>query len=198
MMNDRRIDGELNAMLREQDLWEKFGATCAMVIVDSCGFFRTTRTHGIVHFLERIVEMRSIVIPLFMRMGSGPVRVMADNIFTEFEHPAGAFEATLAANEAIAASGLMLTDQEPFRICTGIGYGPVLRCGTEGIFGDEMNLASKLGEDIAGGGEILLTGSAFIQLSEEQRSRFEMREMILAGIPVSYYSTLYEGPYNNG
>lgn len=41
----------------------------------------------------------------------------------------------------------------------GIGYGPIL-LAAEDFFGDEVNQASKLGEDIAGHGEVLLTGAA--------------------------------------
>ena len=42
----------------------------------------------------------------------------------------------------------------------GIGYGPTLVIAGKDLFGHEMNMACKLGEDIAGQGEILLTAAA--------------------------------------
>ena len=45
----------------------------------------------------------------------------------------------------------MLSDSERMRVSIGIGYGDLLYSETlEGYFGEEMNYASKLGEDLAG------------------------------------------------
>ncbi|MFZ2391652.1 hypothetical protein [Rhodoferax sp.] len=44
-------------------------------------------------------------------------------------------------------------------LCVGLGYGRVLRIGDSGVFGAEVNAASKLGEDPAKAGEILVTGA---------------------------------------
>ena len=42
-------------------------------------------------------------------------------------------------------------------LCVGLGFGRVLRIGDADVFGAEVNAASKLGEDIAKAGEILVT-----------------------------------------
>ena len=42
-------------------------------------------------------------------------------------------------------------------LCVGIGHGRVLKIGDSDVFGHEVNLASKLGEDTAKGHEILVT-----------------------------------------
>jgi class 3 adenylate cyclase len=42
-----------------------------------------------------------------------------------------------------------------------------LLIGEEDLFGSEMNLASKLGEDVAGRGEILLSASAHERVADE-------------------------------
>ena len=46
----------------------------------------------------------------------------------------------------------------------GIGYGDTLVIGDEDLFGSEMNVACKLGEDIAGLDEILITTAAYTAL----------------------------------
>src|SRR5256886_5385868 len=51
----------------------------------------------------------------------------------------------------------MLPDEFDMHGEFGIGYGEILVIENEDIFGSEVNLASKLGEDLAQRGEILLT-----------------------------------------
>ena len=46
----------------------------------------------------------------------------------------------------------------------GIGFGDILVLADEDLFGDEVNLASKLGEDVAQGGMVLLTEAARAEL----------------------------------
>ena len=51
-------------------------------------------------------------------------------------------------------------------LCVGIGHGRILKIGDEDVYGHEVNLASKLGEDAAKGDEILAT-TAVKQLAPE-------------------------------
>lgn len=50
-----------------------------------------------------------------------------------------------------------------------------------------MNLASKLGEDLAGNGEILLTESAYQEISDEYRRDIITRKSHISGVELSYY-----------
>ena len=50
----------------------------------------------------------------------------------------------------------------------GIGFGPTLVIAESDLFGEEMNLACKLGEDIAGPRQILLTPAAVAALPSGQ------------------------------
>jgi class 3 adenylate cyclase len=61
--------------------------------------------------------------------------------------------ASVRANEGRAP-------EERILLCVGIGYGAMLRIGDDDVFGAEVNAASKLGEDTAGAGEILVTEGA--------------------------------------
>jgi len=54
-------------------------------------------------------------------------------------------------------------------LCIGIGCGDILMLEGEDMYGSEFNLASKLGEDLAQRGEILLTDSAFEKLEGEKQ-----------------------------
>ena len=180
-------DVGLEAM--EEALWDQFEGLYAPLVLDSCGFTRITQARGVVHFLACFVRCRDIVRPIFERHGCASFRAAADNIYSEFPDPDRALEAAFESNEAVAAAKIMLTRDEPFRICIGIGYGRVLRSQHEGVFGNEMNLASKLGEDTAAGGEVLLTESAYSHMSPKHKPRFEQRETSISGVRVTYYLT---------
>lgn len=106
--------------------------------------------------------MRQIVEPILKTYSNRNFKFEADNVYAIFDHPDDAVRAALDTHEAVHQSKLMLTENEPFRVCIGIGYGNLLYSETlGGYFGEEMNLASKLGEDTAEGGETLLTWAAY-------------------------------------
>jgi adenylate cyclase len=50
--------------------------------------------------------------------------------------------------------------EEQIILCCGVGFGKILKVGDEDVFGHEVNIASKLGEDTAKGSEILVTRAA--------------------------------------
>ena len=58
--------------------------------------------------------------------------------------------------------------------------------GSEDVFGDEMNLACKIGEDMADQGEILLTEGAYRGLKNKSRS-FEELRFNMSGLPLTAY-----------
>ena len=91
-------------------------------------------------------------------------------------------------HEAIEHVGLMLDHEEPFRVGIGIGYGELLWSETlEGYFGQEINLASKLGEDTAVGGETLISESAFRHADKDLVAGFSPSLLRVSGIEATYY-----------
>ena len=64
----------------EKQIWDAFGRTCAVLVMDSTGFSRTTRKKGIVHFLSIIAEMREIGRRIFTENGAFGFRAEADNL----------------------------------------------------------------------------------------------------------------------
>lgn len=178
-------------------LRERFGTTCAVLVFDACGFTRITRSHGITHYLVRLVETRKLATPVLERFGCLAWRTEADNIYARFPDALSAFRAALQVVETLSAAppgpgnALPGTRGGGLRLSAGIGYGDLLCCPLHGAFGDEMNLASKLGEDIAGPGEILLTPASWSSLPPEERGRFAARSVAICGIQLEHY--LYTG-----
>ena len=140
-----------------------FGEERAVMVLDMSGFARTTQRRGITAFLLMIHQMRRIAEPVVRDNGGLVVKAEADNLFCLFP---GAPEAVAAAREIVRLLGsvnLLLPEDRRLHASIGIGYGRILNIDEDDLYGDEVNLASKLGEDIAGRGAILLTEAAKAQ-----------------------------------
>ncbi len=143
---------------------QAFVRDVAMLVLDMCGFSRITASHGIIHFLAMVHQMEQAARPAIAGNGGEVVKQEADNLFAVFGHPVQALEAALDIDRALCAMNAVQAPEAALHASMGIGYGPTLVIAGMDLFGHEMNLACKLGEDIAGPGEILLTASACAQL----------------------------------
>jgi adenylate cyclase len=65
---------------------------------------------------------------------------------------------------ATATHNALLAPEDQVLLCVGLGYGDVLLVGDQDVWGREVNVASKLGEDTAKPGQILLSGAARMAL----------------------------------
>lgn len=177
---------EVDEITRE--LWDRFGETAAVLVLDSTGFTRTTQARGIAFFLTVLAQLRRIVRREFERYGVADLRTEADNIYCAFRDVDHAVAAAVAVHKALRDEPIWLGEGDPLGACIGIGHGRLLRSAQEGHYGDEMNLASKLGEDIANGGETLLTESAFTKLTHPEAFTVEDKELQISGVTVAYHA----------
>jgi adenylate cyclase len=164
----------------DAEIWRRFGRTRAVLVLDMCGFSRLTMRYGITHFLAMIRRLQTIVRPVIAAGGGAVIKTEADNVFATFGDVPPALATARAIQRSLDAANVFLPEDWDLHASIGIGYGPLLFVGAESsdeqdLFGSEMNIASKLGEDVAGRGEILL--------SEAARERVEV-ESDAAEIPV--------------
>ena len=189
-MQSKLFDKLMNIELTESSknaIWEEFGIERATIVIDSSGFSRVTKEKGILHFMQLITRMRNLFRNVMNEYGATRLRFEADNTYAEFKNMDDAFKAVLACNQALVPEKLMLLQDEPFTVCTGIGFGRLLDAEDEGVYGDEMNLASKLGEDTADSREILLTQNAYENLSAGLRQGFEIKDIVVSGVAIHYH-----------
>jgi len=184
----RMIDGGADPDEHHRELWKRFGETVAVLVMDTSGFSRTSHSHGIIHFLTQLMQLRRLCAPVFEAHRCHRLRFEADNAYATFR---SVDDAVLAADEvhrALRESGLMLTADEAMTVSMGIGYGDLLYSETlEGYFGNEMNFASKLGEDLGGANETRLTESAYQQASADLRSGFRAECVEMSGVSIPHY-----------
>jgi len=69
----------------EGEIWATYGRTVAVLVLDSAGFSRVSESHGIVHYLSRLVAMRNIVLPIFEQHRHCHMKFEADNAFAAFD-----------------------------------------------------------------------------------------------------------------
>jgi len=171
------IDAEINANFRQ---------THAILVMDMSGFSRTTVRYGIIHFLAMIHRMHAIVKPVIAEYGGTVVKEEADNIFAVFPDVKSAVKAAINSLKHTGAVNTTLPPEMDIYLCIGIGYGEVLMLEGEDMYGSEFNLASKLGEDLAEQGEILLTSAAFEKF-EGKKEDWQRVEFAISGLELVAY-----------
>jgi class 3 adenylate cyclase len=169
-----------------RDIETIFAQDKSVLVLDMSGFSRTTRQHGIVSFLLMIYQMQLIARPSIENHGGLIVKAEADNLYCLFDTTIDAIEAARELVTRLNTVNILLPEDRRLYASVGIGYGRILNVADEDLFGDEVNLASKLGEDIAGRGVVLLTSNAQAQL---QNTDIKTHEEILSisGISLSYH-----------
>lgn len=144
----------------DQRIWDLFGEEWAVVFTDLSGFSRHVATFGIVHFLQIIHEQQRMLMPIIDDHDGIMIKVEADSFLVLFKKPAQALRCCIAMQKACQTYSADRAAEEQVILCCGVGFGQLLKIGDDEVFGHEVNLASKLGEDSAQGNEILVTTSA--------------------------------------
>lgn len=154
-----------------QRIWDKFGTEGAVFISDMAGFSSTSRKVGVCHFLMMIHRTRQIVAPVIEANDGLLLKCDADNCYAFFKSADDAIRASFEINAAlyVANGGFSLGEQ--INLSVGIDYGRVLLIGDAEFFGDPVNTASKLGEDLATRNEVLVTHRAI------ENSNLEISEL---------------------
>jgi class 3 adenylate cyclase len=149
-------------------IWELFGEERAVVFTDLAGFSRNVEAFGIIHFLQVILEHRKLLLPIVDEHAGLLVKTEGDSLLLTFRRVASALRCSIAMQAACAQLNTRRKPEEQILLCVGIGYGQILRIGDEDVWGREVNAASKLGEDIARGNQILITEAAHDALADDQ------------------------------
>jgi adenylate cyclase len=193
-MNTRaKLEEYLNEMIESPErrteitlmIAEAFTQERAVMCLDMSGFSRTTQRDGVIPFLLMIHQMKLVVRPALARHRGLLVKEEADNLYCLFDSVGDAVAASREITERLNVVNLLLPERKRLYVSIGIGFGVILNIENEDLFGEEINLASKLGEDIAQMGQILLTAAA----GKSMVGTLELAErtVSVSGISVQYY-----------
>lgn len=154
----RRAEGADRAAV-EAAIHRRFGRRRTVLFTDLVGFSRAVEAFGIVHFLQLIYESEKLFLPRIDRHGGRVLKREGDSLLALFETPVEALACAEALHGACREHNRGAGEAERLEVCIGLGDGEVLCIGDHEVWGAEVNAAAKLGEDIARGGETLVTES---------------------------------------
>jgi class 3 adenylate cyclase len=177
----------------DREIWEAFGETHSLWVLDMCGFSRLTMRYGITHFLAMIQRLHALVLPIVVEHQGTVVKTEADNVFAVFPDVAPAVAAARRVQAQLASANVFLPEDWDLHASIGIGHGEVLMIGDDDFYGHELNIASKLGEDVAGPGEILLSEGALGRLRASGAAdpvTAERRDIVISAMTVAAYRLL--------
>ena len=148
-------------------LSERSERDVVIFVSDSSGFTRKTHEYGVAHFLAVMTQCYRQLLPVFRKNRGTLLARTADNMLAVFDRPEHALRASVEIQKWLRRFNAGKKDRDQFHLCIGIESGRafVLK---DNVYGACVNIASKLGEDLAGKGEILVTGG----IAEQVKRRF--------------------------
>jgi class 3 adenylate cyclase len=189
-----RLDALLSRIIEEPErrgeiaagIARDFTQRQAVLVLDMSGFSRTTQVHGVVAFLMMIHQMRLLATPAITGRNGRVIKAEADNLYCLFDQGAAAVAAAREIISRLATVNVLMPADRRLYASIGIGFGDILVLADEDLFGDEVNLASKLGEDVAQGGMVLLTEAARAELDPAIPSTSE--RVSVSGLALVYHA----------
>jgi class 3 adenylate cyclase len=169
-----------------EGIWDTYGTEGTVFISDMASFSSTSRKIGVCHFLKMIHRARQIIAPIVENNNGMLLKCDADNCYAFFHSPDDAIRASFEVNKALFKANDSFGIGEQIYLSVGIDYGRVLLIGDIDFFGDPVNTASKLGEDLAVRQEVLVTRRAI------EHSDFDIPEIAermaarISGIEIQY------------
>lgn len=156
----QRLEPDADRETIDEGIRARFEETWAVAFTDLVGFSRRTSEFGIIHFLSVIYRKGELLKSVIEHRAGLVLKEEADSWIVLFRDPIVALETMIACQHTCEAFNVGRPEEDQVQLCVGLGYGPVLKIGDDDVWGAEVNFASKLGEDIARRGEILLTEAA--------------------------------------
>ena len=172
-----------------QRITELFEQERTILILDMTGFTRATQEGNIISFLLSINQMQRLAVPVVEAHGGILVRAEHDNLSCLFDDVRDALAASRAITTRLGSANVILPSDKELYASIGIGHGKVLNVENQAVYGNEVNLASKLGEDIGDLGDVLLTPGAYRQISGDEM-KCEERSVSISGLQLTYYALL--------
>jgi len=191
LLNFSQTEGSDERHKIEEVLWSEYGAEYAVFVLDMSGFSMLTRKHGIVHYLSMVRRMQLTTEPIVKSYRGIMIKYEADNCFAVFPDPLSAVNAAIAMQHAFTAENLLTPDDLDIHISCGVDYGKILIIGHEDCFGEPVNRASKIGEDLAAAGEILVTKEAMEMIPPEAGIQSREMSVSISGITIPAYAIEY-------
>lgn len=160
--------------LSSEEFHLKYQRQRAILSLDMTGFTLSAMNIGELESLLRILDAQRVCIPVLKDFGADLIRCFADDIVAIFDDPNKAINAAFEIHRRVELfANSELASDFPTQCSIGIGFGQIFEIGPNLAQGDEMNRASKLGEDISRASETLLTERAYDAIKKRSDINFK-------------------------
>ena len=165
------------------------GTELTVVSCDSSGFSKKTHEHGIIEFMDTMVKCHHALEKIVARHGGVTLCDKADNLMLLFDGPLMATACSIEMHRWLKKRNKSLPEHKQYNICVGIHHGHLLRF-KEDAYGPAVNVAFKLGEDVAGKGELLITGQVNVIIKKKYRTEYS-KHVTIGSVPFDVYKVKY-------
>ena len=186
LINERLAEGA-DTDLIDKRIWDLFGEDWCVMFTDLSGFSRNVEKFGIIHFLQTIHESQRLLIPILEDNDGILLKVEGDSYLVIFRNVDKAIHAAIEMQRVLKDYNATKTDEDKVLLGVGLGYGTMLKIGDHDVFGSEVNAASKLGEDTAKAGDILVTNSVKEKCGENKNFEFLELDVTPPGAKKAYH-----------
>ena len=187
----KRLDPDSDKKNIDKRIWDLFGEKWCIMFTDLSGFSRRVTKFGIIHFLQTIYESQRLLLPIIEDNDGILLKLEGDSFLIIFRNVNKALNASILMQRTLNEYNKDKNDEDKILLCIGLGYGDILRIGDVDVFGEEVNSASKLGEDTAQAEEILVTESVMHNSADFHGIEFEKLTQVPSGIN-SAFKVKYE------
>ncbi|MDD2805442.1 MAG: adenylate/guanylate cyclase domain-containing protein [Elusimicrobiales bacterium] len=164
-------------------------AELTVVCCDSAGFSRKTHEHGIIEFMDNMVKCHDGLEKIVHRMGGVTLSNKADNLMLTFPEPGPAVACAIEMHRWLKRRNKPLPDFKKYNICVGIHHGKLLRFADD-AYGAAVNVAFKLGEDVAGKDELIVSGQVNDLIKKDFRTDYS-KHVTIGGTTFDVYRVKY-------
>jgi class 3 adenylate cyclase len=165
----------------------------AVLALDMSAFSLSVRRNGVISHLCHIRRMQLLTEPIVHEHRGQVLKYEADNLLAVFDEASQAVAAAVAMNDAVAASPDWCSCEPKLAVSIGVDWGPMLVLPGEDCFGDAVNIAFKLGEDVAGPAEVLITDRVHARLGDDLPVQMAKQQLSVAGFDLTVYRVRRRG-----
>ena len=190
MIEDRQKALSVSAQKKADTIMNKrFTKKKAVLVIEMYEQAEVANEHGVLPFIDMVLTMKRHCGMAVKHRHGKCVRSIETKIIGQimalFDRPIDCMRAAIEARYRCR--------EEEFQLAIGAGFSDILDLDACNAFGDAVNMAFKLGEDVAKGGEILITEN--IKNGLEGGFDFKMddkRSVQLSGIEIIHFNVEYD------
>ncbi|MBT3223091.1 MAG: adenylate/guanylate cyclase domain-containing protein, partial [Proteobacteria bacterium] len=158
--------------------------TLTVVFTDIKGFTERTSSSSRAEMLNLLDLHEKLLLPIIIQHGGRVVKTIGDAFLLTFESPTNAVRCGLIMQDTLRHHNEQAQEENKIEIRVAINTGEVSLLPNGDVFGETVNLASRL-EGATEAGDVQFTESTYLAMNKSEVPTCEVGEFRFKGIPES-------------